>query len=42
MKMVNSKELRRIGLCCLERCGRFATGTEREGGSETERVRGKR
>lgn len=26
------KALRRIGLCCLERCDRFVTDTELEGG----------
>jgi hypothetical protein len=39
---VHRKALRRTGLCCLERYGRFAIDTELEGGSEEERVGGSR
>jgi len=42
MTKVHRKALRRIRICCLERCGRFATDTELEGGSEEERVGGRR
>jgi hypothetical protein len=42
MTKVHRKGLRKIGLYFLERYGRFATDRELEGGSEGERVGGRR
>jgi hypothetical protein len=38
---VHRKDMRKIGLCRIERCSRFTTDTELEGRSE-ERVGGRR